>query len=157
MQGATTKNATLKRERFAREYLISLNAVDAYRRAGYKGTGNGAQVNACKLLKHHEVVAIVQAGAKKHVERLDITADRVLQETARLAFAATKGPVTPANKLHALEIIAKILSMFRDAPPPPQWNLDPATLGRMSDEDLQRALTHAEAVQDLLAGKKPTE
>ena len=42
-----------------------------------------------------------------------------------------------------------------DAPPAPQWSLDPATLSKMSTEDLETALKHAERVQDLLAGKKP--
>ena len=191
MQGPTTSTAIRKRQRFAHEYLIDLNAVAAYRRAGYRATGNGANVSACKLLQHPEVAAIVQAGQKKHLEHLEITADRVLQEWARIAFGdirdlfdeggalinptkltarvsagissieCTSRPgqgavvtkVKREDKNKALEMLAKHLGILKDQPPPAQWNLDPATLAKMSTEDLERALKHAELVQNILAGK----
>ena len=41
----------------------------------------------------------------------------------------------------------------KDEAPPPQWNIDPATLATMSTEDLEKALGHAEIVQNFLSGK----
>ena len=38
---------------------------------------------------------------------------------------------------------------------PPQWNLDPANLAKMSTEDLKRGLHHAREVQRILAGLPP--
>src|SRR3990167_5488941 len=35
----------------------------------------------------------------------------------------------------------------RDEVPPPQWNIDPATLAAMSTTDLEKALKHATIVQ----------
>ncbi|MBI4263389.1 MAG: hypothetical protein HY657_03350 [Acidobacteria bacterium] len=35
-------------------------------------------------------------------------------------------------------------------PQPPQWNLDPTALAKLSNEDLERALQHAEAIQTIL-------
>ena len=63
--------------------------------------------------------------------------------------------LVPYDKPEALALLAKHLGLLKDAAPPPQWNLDPATLAKMSTEDLETALQHAERVQDLLAGKKP--
>ncbi len=41
--------------RFVEEYLIDLNRTAAYRRAGYKGEGNTAYVNASRLLRNAKV------------------------------------------------------------------------------------------------------
>lgn len=41
----------------------------------------------------------------------------------------------------------------KDEPPLPQFSIDPATIGRMSTEDLEKALKHATIVQDFLSGK----
>lgn len=57
------------------------------------------------------------------------------------------------DKLRALEGLAKYFGLLKDAAPPPQWNFDPATLAKMSDEDLAKALEYADKVQAILAGK----
>ena len=41
----------------------------------------------------------------------------------------------------------------KDEAPPPQWLIDPATLAAMSTADLEKALVHAEIVQNFLSGK----
>ncbi|USS93993.1 terminase small subunit (plasmid) [Fructilactobacillus ixorae] len=41
---------TIKQRKFADEYIISGNAADAYRKAGYKAAGDSIRVNASKLL-----------------------------------------------------------------------------------------------------------
>jgi len=77
---------TPKQKRFVAEYLIDLNATAAYKRAGYAGKGNSAEVAACVLLSNVKVAKAVQDAIKLRSERTEITQDRVLQEYAKLAF-----------------------------------------------------------------------
>jgi phage terminase small subunit len=76
-----------KHARFVAEYLVDRNATAAYKRAGYVATGNGAEVNASKLLKTAAVQAAIDAGETKLQVRTGITQDRVLQELELLAFS----------------------------------------------------------------------
>lgn len=81
--------ATLKpeHERFVGEYLITLNAVQAYRTA-YPGTTYGtAAVQAHRLLKKPNIRAEIQAARRAQQQRTEITADKVLREIARIGFA----------------------------------------------------------------------
>jgi len=73
-----------KQKMFVQEYLIDLNATQAYIRAGY--SGKGADVSACKLLVNPKIQAEVQKAIKARSERTHITQDRVLKEYAKLAF-----------------------------------------------------------------------
>ena len=75
---------TPKQQRFVAEFLVDLNATQAYIRAGY--SRKGARVSASRLLANANVSAAVQAGQAAHLGRLDITKQRVLQEYARIAF-----------------------------------------------------------------------
>jgi phage terminase small subunit len=76
-----------QQKRFVEEYLVSLNATDAYRKAGYKARGyNVAEVNASRLLRNAKVAAVINAAKVERSQRNEISADRVLQEAARLAF-----------------------------------------------------------------------
>lgn len=74
-----------KQQRFAREYLVDLNATQAAIRAGYSPKTAGCQSH--ELLKKPEIQEIIAAGAKKAEQRTEITLDRVLNEYARIAFA----------------------------------------------------------------------
>lgn len=73
-----------KQAMFVREYLIDLNATQAAIRAGYSERTAGAQ--GFDLLKHPEISAAVQEAMDKRANRIEITADKVLQEIAKLAF-----------------------------------------------------------------------
>lgn len=77
---------TPKRAAFVREYLVDLNATAAYKRAGYAARGHSAEVEAHKALRNPEIAKAVAAAQQKRAERTGITADRVLQELARIAF-----------------------------------------------------------------------
>jgi phage terminase small subunit len=79
---------TPKQQRFVEEYLVDMNATQAYRRAGYKASSdNVAAVNAHTLLKNHKVAAALAAARAKLSSRTEVTQDRVLNELRRLAFA----------------------------------------------------------------------
>ncbi len=69
---------------FVREYLIDLNATQAATRAGY--SARTANEQGARLLAHVSVRSAIDAALAKRADKLEITADRVLKEIARLAF-----------------------------------------------------------------------
>ena len=48
---------TPTQQRFVDAYLLSLNATQAYREAGYRGTGHVAEAAASRLLRNVKVAA----------------------------------------------------------------------------------------------------
>lgn len=76
---------TEKQERFCKEYIIDLNATQAAKRAGY--SDKTAFEIGYQLLKKTLVQEIIQAQMDARAKRLDITADRVLKEYAKIAFS----------------------------------------------------------------------
>lgn len=81
------KGLTLQDERFIDEYLIDLNATQAYRRSHAKCSGNRvASVQATRLMAKTSVRAAIAAGIAKRSQGTELTAARVLEELRRLAF-----------------------------------------------------------------------
>lgn len=74
-----------RQQAFVQEYLIDLNASAAYLRAGYK-TGN-PDVCGPALLGKIGISEAVAEALKLRARRTEITADRVVQELARVGFA----------------------------------------------------------------------
>jgi phage terminase small subunit len=66
------------------EYLIDLNATQAAIRAGY--SPRTANEQGARLLANVSIAQAISQGKQAQVERTGITADRVLNEIARLAF-----------------------------------------------------------------------
>lgn len=75
---------TPKQQRFVAEYLVDLNATQAYIRAGY--SRKGAEQSACQVLRNPKIAALVAAGTAKQLDRAELSATRVLEEMRRLAF-----------------------------------------------------------------------
>ncbi|KTR48446.1 terminase small subunit, partial [Pantoea ananatis] len=65
--------------RFVEEYLIDLNRTAAYKRAGYKGEGNTAYVNASRMLRNAKVGQAVRDAMDARAKRTQINQDSVLQ------------------------------------------------------------------------------
>jgi len=82
---ASSLAATERRLLFAREYLIDFNATQAAIRAGYSPKSATAQ--ASLLLTKSDVQAAIADGQAKRVAKIEIRADTVLRELARLALA----------------------------------------------------------------------
>lgn len=76
---------TPKQRLFVLEYLVDLNATQAAIRAGY--SQKTAEVLGYQLLKKPLVAAAVEQAMQKREKRIEITADRVLQELARIGFS----------------------------------------------------------------------
>ncbi len=78
------KGLTLLQERFVHQYLIDGNSTQAAIRAGLTGNPMRAGV---RMLKHREVARTIQRERAAAAARLSITADRVKNELAAIAFA----------------------------------------------------------------------
>jgi phage terminase small subunit len=78
------KKLTPRQRLFVHEYLVDLNATRAASRAGY--SRKTAPEQGARLLKNVKVAAIISRAQTKRAKRLEITADRVTQEVALLAF-----------------------------------------------------------------------
>ena len=127
---------TDKQKIFCQEYLIDLNATQAAIRAGY--SVKTAQEQSSRLLSNVMVQREIERLKAERSRRTGITADRVLQELARIGFvnpmdvidsaiASVKVKIIPTKdgngierevKLHdkvkALELMGKHLGMFTD-------------------------------------------
>lgn len=75
---------TPKQALFVREYLVDLNATQAAIRAGYSKKTAASQAE--RLLRNVEIASAVQAHMDKRAGAIEISATRVLQEIAKLAF-----------------------------------------------------------------------
>ena len=76
---------TAKQQMFVKEYLVDLNATQAAIRAGY--SAKTAEWIGPQLLGKTHVATAIQAAMDERSARVEITADRVLQEIAKLAFS----------------------------------------------------------------------
>lgn len=74
-----------KQEQFAKEYLIDLNATQAAIRAGY--SSKTAYSQGQRLLKNVEIQTRISELMNERSRRTEITADRVIQEIAKIAFS----------------------------------------------------------------------
>lgn len=76
---------TAKQQRFVEEYLIDLNATQAAIRAGY--SVKTAMEQGHQLLQKTSVQEAIAKAQAERSKRTGVTADRVLQELAKLAFS----------------------------------------------------------------------
>lgn len=74
-----------KQAKFVAEYLIDLNATQAAIRAGY--SPKTAEQQGSRLLSNAKVAAAVQAGQSRIAAKLEITAEMVAAELAKIGFA----------------------------------------------------------------------
>lgn len=106
-----------RHEQFAQLVAKGMPATKAYIQAGYGATGNGAEVNASKLLRSAKVADRLSE-LRPHIESEVIKLIAVdkqwvidqLIDNARVA--KNKEQIGPANR--ALELIGKELGMFVD-------------------------------------------
>jgi phage terminase small subunit len=74
-----------KQRRFVAEYLLDLNATQAAVRAGY--SAKTAEQQGFRLLRNARVAAALAAKQIKIADKLDVTAERVVAELAKIGFA----------------------------------------------------------------------
>jgi len=108
---------TDKQARFCKEYVIDFNASRAAKAAGYSlktaekiGSENLKKVDVQKEIKRLQV---------KTNKKLEVTAERVVEELARIGFSDEfnlKGfdKLDMANKLKAIEMLARHTGTFNN-------------------------------------------
>jgi phage terminase small subunit len=112
---------TPKQEAFARAYVETGNASEAYRRSYNAGNmeDNVIAVKACELLKNGKVAVMVQQLKDKHQKRHEITVDK-LTEMALAAFkeaqriAPTSGQMQTSSMVKAAEFLGKLHGLIVD-------------------------------------------
>lgn len=104
-----TNPLSARQKRFIAEYLKDCNGGKAAIRAGYSEVS--ARVQAVKLLKRNDVKALVSKGLAKQVKRTEVKADQVIAELALVAFSKIE---KTSDKLKALELLGKHLSLFTE-------------------------------------------
>lgn len=78
----------IRYESFCQEYLVDLNATQAAIRAGYSAKTAGTKGH--QLLQIVEIAARIQFLMAERGKRTEITAERVVQELAKVAFASMR-------------------------------------------------------------------
>lgn len=77
-----------KHQRFVAEFLKDLNATQAAIRCGY--SEKTAKQQGARLLTNADIAAAVSKGQEKQLVKAEITAERVLEELARIAFVSAE-------------------------------------------------------------------
>lgn len=72
-------------QQFVEEYLVDFNAKEAAIRAGYPA--RSAEKSAERLLRQPDIVAAVEKAVAARKEKIRVTADRIVEEYAHIAFA----------------------------------------------------------------------
>lgn len=112
---ASNKSKLTEKQRlFVHEYLVDLNATQAAIRAGY--SEKTAQEQSSRLLSNVMVKEAVQKAMDERSERVEVTADRVLEELAKLGFADIRKVFTEGGHLRDIaslpdEIAAAVSSV----------------------------------------------
>lgn len=83
------KPLTPKQKRFVVEYLIDQNATQAAIRAGY--SPKTARQQGARLLSNADVGRVIKSRMRYQTRKAEISAERVLKEWARIAFADPRG------------------------------------------------------------------
>ena len=123
---AVLKEASLnpRQRAFIAEYLIDLNATQAYIRAGYSAAT--AQQGSAELLLKPVVRAAIERGKAQRLQRVNIKQDDVLHEMSALAMSridhyivSDDGQVeladgAPDNAMAAVQSIKRKTKVFRD-------------------------------------------
>lgn len=88
---------------FVQEYRKDLNATQAAIRAGYSKKTAGSQGE--RLLKNVEIAKAIQKATSQQLEKVELSAERVLEEMRRLGFSNVQdlfdanGDLIPIHKL----------------------------------------------------------
>lgn len=78
---------TDRQQRFVSEYMKDCDGQAAYLRAGYKTNAAAAKVNAHRLLRKPEISAAIAAKQAEIAQQCSVSAQDVIRELHRLAFA----------------------------------------------------------------------
>lgn len=98
------KPETDKLERFVAEYLVDLNATQAYLRSHPGVTNNTARTEGSRLLAKPDIQEKISAAKLARAKRTQVTQDRIVRELARVGFRKL-GRIKAGPKVRALQIL----------------------------------------------------
>ena len=101
-----------KQKSFCEQYLVDNNATQAAIRAGY--TERSASSMGYENLKKPKIQKYISELKEARSLRTQVTADRILQELAKIGFA--KKGVKPGDKLKALGMLGRHVGIFDNQP-----------------------------------------
>ena len=130
---------TVKQQAFARAYVESGNASEAYRRAynSQRMSANAVRVEAHRVLKRPNVALMVSQLQEEAAEHFELTHDGVVRMLlADRDTARELGQM--ASAVRADELIGKNLGMFKErVEVHPRTEVLAASLGELSREELR--------------------
>lgn len=85
---------TVEESLFCRSYIVDRNPIAAMKRLNYSGENEVLRRRAERMLSNPEVQSCIEVLAERMMERLEITADRVQQAIAAVAFFDPREVVT---------------------------------------------------------------
>lgn len=103
-----SEKMTPKQAIFVAEYLIDGNGTRAAIAAGC--SASSAHVTAARWLKQPKIAAAVADGHERRSKKLEVTAERVIEELAKLAFYDTRDLFDASGQLkpiHQLDDISR--------------------------------------------------
>lgn len=115
------RGLTPKQQRFVEEYLVDLNATQAYLRAGYRVSDSVARRNGARMLTNADIQQEISNGRSALSERTEITQDRVMadieaikQDAMQPVYDAdgNKSMLDHKSALRACELQGKHIGMF---------------------------------------------
>ena len=101
---------TEKQKRFCEEYLLDLNGTRAYMTAYNCKKESTSKANASRLLTNANIQKYISELMENQSRRTGITADKVLKELSKVAFADAE--ISGKEKIKALELLGKHLGLF---------------------------------------------
>ena len=104
-------NLTPKQQRFVEEYLIDLNATQAYIRAGF--SEKLANTNAAKLLQNTTIAKAIEDARKEVSEKALITTEMVVKGLLKEAQDNSEGS-TQSARVSAWAHLGRHLGLFVD-------------------------------------------
>lgn len=129
---------TIKQQKFIDEYIISGNATEAYKKAGYAWKSeNTAGVNGYKLLKNHKIAAAI---AKRSQEAKD---SRIMdvQEALAISSSIARGEIQKSYSKQYDRVEGKVIKEV-------DYEFAPAI------EERQRSLEHILKVNGAFLDRK---
>jgi phage terminase small subunit len=102
---------------FVKYYIATLNAAESARLAGY--SVKTARQMGYELLTRPYIIEAIEKGVDKRMEKADISAERILDELAKIAFLAPEQldalkSIKGGEKMRALELLGKYHTLFTD-------------------------------------------
>jgi len=96
---------TPKQSAFTAEYLVDRNATQAAIRAGY--SEKTAQRIGFENLTKPVIAKVIEQAIKIQSERTKVTADKVIAEYAKIAFADVRSFIDPGGKTKSIHDLSK--------------------------------------------------